>query len=338
MLKVRGLVPLAGALLIIAASIALFGFSGTLNPIDALLGRGRLVTVPDFTGRAVPGARAEAEDLGLTTSTTNSFSLTAPRGSIINQAPEPGEKVRSGDELELVVSTGANRVEMPDAVGQPLTEVAGPLQDADVPLEIVEVPNEFFPDGTVVAQQPAAGVQVTGEDSVRLEVSTGPQERPVPEVAGLALEGAAFQLGQAGLLLGAVTQIDSPDVVAGAVISTDPPAATSVARDTAIALVVSNGAAPIPVPDVTNHLEGPATKELEAAGFVVDVAGRLLAVGDAGKGNVYEQSPAAGTPLRPGQVVTIVVGREAPPPRTTTTTTTTTTTPTTTTTTRRSGG
>src|SRR5690606_29223215 len=100
----------------------------------------------------------------------------------------------------------------------PLTEVAGPLQDADVPLEIVEVPNEFFPDGTVVAQQPAAGVQVPGEDSVRLEVSTGPQERPVPEVAGLALEGAAFQLGQAGLLLGAVTQIDSPDVVAGAVI------------------------------------------------------------------------------------------------------------------------
>jgi serine/threonine-protein kinase len=335
MLKVRGLVPLAGAFLVIAAAIALFGFSGTLNPIDALLGRGRVVTVPDFTGRALPGARAEAEDLGLEPTTRTSFSLTAPRGSIISQDPEGGERVRSGEPIELVVSNGANRVEMPEAVGRPLAEVTPPLEDAGVPYEVVEVPSETVADGVVVAQAPAAGVQVTGDDTVRLEVSTGPQVRPVPAVVGLALEGASFQLGGAGLLLGAVTYLDDPAVPAGAVISTDPPAETPVARDTAVALAVSNGPAPVPVPDVTNILEGPATSKLEAAGFVVDVAGRLLAVGDAGEGNVYEQSPAAGTPLRPGEPVTIVVGREAPAPRTTTTTTTTTAPATTTT---RAGG
>ena len=337
MLKVRGLVPLAGALLIIAASIALFGFSGTLNPVDALMGRDRIVTVPDFSGRALPGARAEAQDLGLEVTTRTSFSLTAPRGSIIGQDPEPGERVRSGTDLELVVSNGTNRVEMPEAVGRPLVEVTPPLEDAGVTLEVTEVPNELLPDGVVVSQQPAAGVQVTGEDVVRLEVSTGPAVRPVPNVVGLALEGAAFQLGDAGLLLGTVTQVDDPNAPPGAVVSSDPPAETPVPRDTPVALVVSNGAAPVEVPDVTNILEGPATSRLEGAGFVVDVAGRLLGIGDTGKGNVYEQSPAAGTLLRPGQVVTIVVGREAPAPRTTTTTTTTTTTPATTTT-RRPGG
>src|SRR5689334_17437303 len=114
MLKVRGLVPLTVALLVIAGAIGLFGFSSTLNPIDALLGRGRVVTVPDFTGRALPGAKAEAIDLGLEPSTTTAFSLSAPRGSIIGQDPAPGDKARSGDAIELVVSNGANRIEMPE--------------------------------------------------------------------------------------------------------------------------------------------------------------------------------------------------------------------------------
>src|SRR5689334_6974097 len=112
MLKVRGLVPLVAALLVVVSAIGLFGFSATLNPIDALLGRGRMVTVPDFTGRALPGARAEASDLGLEPSTTTAFSLTAPRGSIVRQDPAPGARARSGDPIELVVSSGANRITM----------------------------------------------------------------------------------------------------------------------------------------------------------------------------------------------------------------------------------
>ena len=165
----------------------------------------------------------------------------------------------------------------------------------------------------------------------------------MPEVVGLSVEGAAFQLGEAGLLIGEVTRVDDPAVVAGAVVSANPPVGTVVAKDTPVALVVSNGGPPVPVPDVVNTLEGPATTKLTEAGFVVDVAGRLVTFGDPGKGNVYEQSPPAGEPLRPGEVVTIVVGREPPPPRTTTTTTTTIKPTTTTTrpvtpTTRRGGG
>src|SRR4051812_36291231 len=139
MLKVRGLVPLAVTLLVIAGAIALFGFSSTLNPIDAIMGRGRIVTVPDFTGRALPGAKAEAVDLGLEPSTKTAFSLSAPRGSIIGQDPASGDKARAGDPIEFVVSNGANRIEMPQAVGRPLAEVTPPLEDAGVPIETTKV-------------------------------------------------------------------------------------------------------------------------------------------------------------------------------------------------------
>lgn len=341
MLKVRGLVPLVGALLIVAAAVALFGFSSTLNPIDALLGRGRVVTVPDVIGSALPRAKAEVSELGLVASTRTAFSLSAPRGTIIGQDPRAGDRVRSGDPIELVVSNGANRIEMPDAVGRPAVEVTPPLKEAGVPIELSEVVSETVAKGIVVSQTPAPGVQVTGDDVARLQVSSGPEQRPVPAITGLSIEGAAFQLGEAGLLIGEITRADDPAVVAGAVISSTPAPGTVVAKDTTVALVLSNGPAPVPVPDVLNTQVGPATAKLQAAGFVVDVAGRLVAMGDTGKGNVFEQSPAADSPLRPGQRVTIVVGREPPPPRTTTTTTTTTTPTTTTTavttTTRRPG-
>ena len=68
---------------------------------------------------------------------------------------------------------------------------------------------------------------------------------------------------------------------------------------------------------------------LEQAGFVVALATRLVTAGGDGMGAVFDQYPAAGTAYRPGQVVTIVVGRDLPPPpppRVTTTTTTSTTT------------
>src|SRR5690349_2348809 len=123
MLKVRGLVPLVAALLVVLSAVSLFGFSATLNPIDAIMGRGRVVTVPDFNGRALPGARSEATDLGLEVTTSTAFSLTAPRGSVIGQDPVAGTRLRTGEEIELVVSTGANRIQMPEVVGRPLEEV-----------------------------------------------------------------------------------------------------------------------------------------------------------------------------------------------------------------------
>ncbi|CAB4758182.1 MAG: PASTA domain-containing protein [Actinobacteria bacterium] len=320
--KTRGLLPLVGALLIVASAVLLLGFSDSLNPLDAIRGLGRVVTVPDFAGRPLPRAKVEAENLGLRAVTRTAFSLTAPRGTIVGQKPAAGEKARSGDKIELVVSSGVNRTRMPAAVGRPIVEVTRELGDPGVPIKIVEVSNETVPNGIVVAQFPAAEVLVAQAGSVRLEVSSGPDSRPVPEVAGLSLEGAAFRLGKAGLSFGPLTQADDPAVVAGAVISSAPAQGTKVPKDTAVALTISNGPPPIPVPEVTNTQQSSATDVLKAAGFLVDVAGQLVVEGDPGVGNVFGQNPVAGTPYRPGQIVTIVVGQVPPPRRAATTTTT----------------
>ena len=323
----RGVVPLATALVLALLAIGLLGFSSTLDPVDALLGRGAVVTVPDVVDTPRPRAEAEMEDLGLRVEVVTAFSLSAPRGTVVAQTPREGERVRTGSTVELVVSRGANRVEMPDAVGRPLSSVMPTFEEAEIPVTVERVASETVERGVVIDQTPEAGVEVTGADPVAFTVSAGAADRPVPEVAGRSLDAASFELGRAGLTLGELTVVDDPGVPPSAVISSEPIAGTEVARDTEVDLVVSAGGAPVAVPDVVEDTEQQATAALEAAGFVVAVATRLVGGGGDGVGGVFEQYPEPGTELRPGEPVTIVVGREGPPllpPRPTTTTTTTT--------------
>lgn len=340
MARVRGLVPFTVALVVALLAVGLLGFSSTLNPVDALLGRGAVVTVPDVVGAPQPRAVIEVEDVGLEARLTTAFSLTAPRGTVLGQTPRAGERLRQGESVELVVSKGANRIEMPDAVGEPVDRALVPFEEADIDVEVERTTSETVDEDVVMEQQPAPGVQVSGADRVVLVVSDGPAEREVPDIVGRSSDAASFELGRAGLEVGEFTLAVDPAVPFGAVVSSDPPPGTVVARNTAVAMVVSVGAAPVPVPDVVNDTEEAAVRALEAAGFQVALATRLVGVGGDGLGGVFEQYPDAGTEYRPGETVTIVVGRDQPPqlpPRTTTTTTTTTPERSTTSTTRRGG-
>lgn len=317
MSRVRGALPLGVSIAVLMAAAAFLAWSNTLNPIDALMGRGAVVTVPDVVGRPQPRAVAELEEAGLDVQVVSAFSLQVPRGSVVGQDPHPGERIREGEVVELAVSRGAHRVEMPDAVGHRLSEVRAPLDDADIPLEIVEVPHERVGKGIVISQSPDPGIMVTGDDTPRFEVSSGPAERPVPEVLGLSLHAAAFRLGDAGLTVGEVTFIDHPSVPSGAVASVDPAVGAMLPRDAAVDVVISNGPTPVAVPRVVNTTSARATDQLEALGFVVATATRLVGPDGQGAGAVFEQFPEAGSKLRPGEVVTIVIGRvppEPPPP------------------------
>jgi serine/threonine-protein kinase len=322
------------ALLLATAAFGLLAFSSTLDPVDALLGRGRIVAVPDVVGETRPRALADLEEVGLSARITSAYSLSVPRGSVVAQTPPPGERLREGSVVEVVVSEGVRRVEMPDAVGRQLREVEPELLEAGIPVTVERVVSEQVPAGQVIAQDPRPGVVITAQDEVVLEVSEGPADRPVPEVLGLSVDAAAFELGAAGLVPGAIELVDDPTVPQGAVLAAEPAPGDVVPIDTEVSLRVSAGPTPVPVPDVRNRSASAARDALEALGFPVVVAGRLVAGPDAGVGSVFGQYPEPGVPLRPGEPVTIVVGREAPapPPRapaatTTTEAATTTTTP-----------
>jgi beta-lactam-binding protein with PASTA domain len=301
MSRVRGAAPIAAGLVAAALLVGLLGFSSTLNPVDAILGRGAIVTVPDLAGRAQPGAVAVVRSAGLQPVVRTSFSLTGKRGTVISQSPPAGSRVREGTAVKVVVSRGVNRVAMPDAFGKPLEQVVPPLKAAGVKVKVTRTPSETVGAGLVIKQEPGAGVLVTGEDTASFVVSQGPLPRPVPSVGGVALDGASFQIGKAGLAVGAVTEVDDPSVLVGAVVRTDPPAGTVLPRDTAVTVAVSAGPPPVAVPDLAGRTPDAATAALNVAGFTPNVIYR-------GSGSVTAQDPPAGTVARPPAVVTVTVG------------------------------
>lgn len=330
MLRIRGLWPFLSVVAAFALLIGLFGFSASLNPLDVLLGRGRQIAAPDLTGMPLPRAELEAQRLGLERKTRSAFSLSVPRGSVIRQDPAPGSTVRVGDTIELTVSKGENSAAMPDAVGKQLKAVRGPLDDASIKVVVESVYSEAIANGVVMSQYPDPGVVLRGGEVARFEVSKGAERRPVPQVVGLSPASAAFVLGESGLTLGELTLVEDPQVPQGAVAATTPAEGTAAPKGAAVQLHISIGPPAIDVPDVVGSSLDDARRRLGALGLDVQVAWRVLGVGDPAIGRVVEQNPTAGQPWRPLQAMTLVVGMAPPAPPPTTTTTTTTTVPATT--------
>ncbi|HOK90961.1 MAG TPA: PASTA domain-containing protein, partial [Candidatus Hydrogenedentes bacterium] len=161
--------------------------------------------------------------------------------------------------------------------------------------------------GSVISQDPAPGTLVPLNTPVNITVSTGPcpQNVLVPDVTGLANFSAFSQIGQAGLIVGTVTQQCDNGVPAGYVISQDPVAGTSVAGGTPVNLVVSTGTCTVEVPYVVGLPQGDAESTLAALGLTPQVSQQCHGMIPAG--TVISQDPEYGNTVYYGSSVNLVV-------------------------------
>jgi eukaryotic-like serine/threonine-protein kinase len=161
--------------------------------------------------------------------------------------------------------------------------------------------------GDVIATDPAIGSSARRGAVVVLTVSTGPVMISVPQVTGLNQTAAETALRKAGLTPGAVTQTASATIGAGVVISTNPGAGTSWPQNRPVGLTVSAGP---PLPDFVGQQFQAAQGQAQSGGY------QLQEVQDASssqpQGVITGQSPAAGTPISPGEVVTVHVSNGPP--------------------------
>jgi len=114
-----------------------------------------------------------------------------------------------------------------------------------------------------------------------------------------------------GLTVGAVTTAPSVTIPSGSVISQTPAAGTTVAVNTAVALVVSSGSSLISVPNVATLTQSAASAAIATAGLTVGaISNAASAVVPAG--SVISQTPAAGTAVAAGTSVALVVSTGTP--------------------------
>jgi serine/threonine-protein kinase len=214
----------------------------------------------------------------------------------------------------LFGGTDAN-ISVPDLSGLTHSQVVSQLTDHGLKLGTEQQAVSDVTAGEVISQDPAKGAKVASGTVVNVTYSSGPQQVPVPTLVGLSKAQAIDALLAAGLQVGTITLQDSSGQAAGTVLKAAPAEGTSVAKGSAVALIVSSGN--VKVPTVLGELQAQATADLSNAGFQVQVIDQLsTAVAD---GTVTAQNPKGGTLLQQNKTVIITVAK-APPPTSTPTT------------------
>jgi len=273
------------------------------------------VAVPLVEGVRAPQARRRILDAGLKPRRVDESSDSVPRGIVIRQSPDAGERIQKGNVVRYFVSTGKPRVDVPDVVGARESEAVATLRNAGLVPKVVNIFSEK-PAGEVIAQDPKGGTSHVEGSEVRLNVSKGPQQTGIPDVIGQSYDSAARTLREAGFT--PVRQDVEAEDPKGTVVGMDPAARTLAPPGTKVTLNVSLGSTTTAVPEVTGLDEANARATLENAGWKVEVRDTTTANPDE-DGIVITQDPAPGEQAEPGSRVVIYVARlesadPAPPP------------------------
>jgi eukaryotic-like serine/threonine-protein kinase len=203
--------------------------------------------------------------------------------------------------------------DVPALEGQSQETAVGHLQEAGLdPALGQEQFSEDVPEGTVISADPAGGRLIRGSD-VALVVSKGPERFEVDPALVKQTEDAVLARLASTLPDITVTTVAdfSSDVPAGKVISFDPTAGTKLKRGETVTVHVSQGRAPVKVPDVVGQSPDAARATLEQLGFAVQRAeGRSAGVAT-GAVMAVDPAPTAGA-QRYGSTVTITVSVGVP--------------------------
>ena len=181
---------------------------------------------PVLQGLLLEQALNTVRGVNLRVESTSYLHSSQPAGRVIDQLPEPGERVDAGEGLSIVVSRGPElpRVAMPDFTGVPVERAREQLAELGF-RSVQAVPSgvSFDGPGLVANQEPAAGTEVTVSTPVKLGFRLSAREVvPVPGVAGQSAELAERMLRAAGLQIGHLLYVDDPAQPSGTVVSVAP--------------------------------------------------------------------------------------------------------------------
>ena len=282
--------------------------AGVLFWFARSLGDGGKVEVPPVIGLTKDEATSQLNELGFKVLASEEPSDTIEAGRVLSQNPGPGTKADKAATVKISVSTGVEKIDVPDVVGKTQEEAVNALTAAGLKSRITTAEDPNAAEGTVATQQPAAGEKVLKDAEITITVSKGKGEEIVPDVEGQTLAEAQQALQAAGFRIGGPKKASSGTVPAGEVISTDPAGGSSVKKGSVVTITVSTGVQQVTVPSVIGQQEATATNTLSAKGFDVNVVTTPVTPASGKVGRVTVQTPAGGVTAPSGSTVTITVG------------------------------
>ncbi len=250
----------------LAVAVLLLGGVGMVSyNLFTNAGQNQSVAIPQVEGMPADQAQKMLEDAGFKVDRRDEPHPDIARGFVIGTEPSFGSGLPKGSSVVLKVSSGREITDVPDVRDKPAEEARKLLEEAGLQVD-PSLREQASPDikrGHVIDQSPAAGSQVSKGTRVTLTVSSGPETRTVPDVAGQDLESARTTLESAGFVV-QVVEVDSPEPE-GRVLEV-PQAGERLPTGTAIEVRVSRGNQ-VRMPDLQGRKFGEAERMLRDAGF-----------------------------------------------------------------------
>ena len=161
---------------------------------------GTQTVVPNVIGEDVAAATEVLQQQGYSVLQTPATSPLDP-GTVIDQAPGAGVALASGEEVQIVVSSGPEVVAVPDIEGLTVIAAVDLLRTAGLTVTSpqLEEPSEEIEEGKVIRTEPSVNMLVPNGSQVSIVVSTGFPQVVVPQLDGLFADTAITTLRNAGL-------------------------------------------------------------------------------------------------------------------------------------------
>jgi beta-lactam-binding protein with PASTA domain len=225
--------------------IALIGIGvASAFTVIVLLLRQEEVRVPDLAGRDIVSAIELATQQGLLLKVDRREPHpTMPRDTVISQAPSPGNGIKKGRQVRVVVSQGPSELLAPTVVGENFRKADIMIRQAGfVPGEISRASSDTAERDKVLAQYPQAGSQLEKGGTISMLVSSGrkPELFVMPRLTGIKAAEAVRTLDRMGLQHRIVTQTSGgrPPGAERVVINQKPGAGYPVSADATVEIVV----------------------------------------------------------------------------------------------------
>jgi len=207
--------------------------------------------VPDVTGKELTEALLELQVKELYPRLQLRYSQTSrDRGLILEQEPKPGSITKAGRRIRLVVSQGVivNRVE--NFASRNIDEVRLDIQTINataggLPLLSIREPimyqHSAETPGTIIAQKPEPGTNISGPTSLEFVVSMGRENQSVtvPQLTGLPLARALEVISTSGINFHFLTRERAGGESGETVVAQLPAASTSAASTLPVQITVT---------------------------------------------------------------------------------------------------
>lgn len=202
--------------------------------------------------------------------------------------------------LTVVVTVAINMfdgrprdVQVPDVSGQRSADAVAALQNRGFKTRTEPKNDNKVAPGVVIGTDPAANSMVAAGDEITVNVSGGPEQAQIPDVAGLTPVQARQKLKDAKFEKVKETTSPSTPEQKGKVLATNPPANQTAGIIYEVTLVVGSGPENTTVPDCKGQSADVCKQILTASGFTNTVVIDIDHTAPAGQ--VVDTEPTSGT-------------------------------------------